>query len=111
MHHQQKRPFCRRIVPGRRIDVHLQGDRLRDAAVEHEFDRGTFITDGGMGIVTRGGGIGNILFHRHLIGGLRKGESHGDQQAEQTHHQKLAARRRPNRVVFSIFSSNSSGVL
>ena len=111
MHHQQQRPSGRRIVPGRRIDVHLQGDGLRDAAVEHQLEGGSLVPDGGVGVIARGGGIRNILLHLHLIGRRSERKGHGEEQREQAHHQKDAANRRPNRVVFSIFASISSGVL
>ena len=110
VHHQEQRPFRVGIVPDRRVNVHFQGDRLRDPAVEQQFEGGFLVPDGGMGVISRSGGVGNILFHLHLIGRRSKGKGHGNEQGEQAHRQKDSASRRPNRVVFSIFSSSSSGV-
>ena len=110
MHHQQERPFHRGVVPVGLVDVHFQGDRLRDPAVEQQFEGGFLVTDGGVGVISRCGGIGDIFFHLHLIGRRSKGKGHGNEQGEQAHRQNDSASRRPNRVVFSIFSSSSSGV-
>ena len=111
VHQQEQGPLGFGIVPDRRVDVHFQRDRFRNAAVEQEFEGGFLVADGRMGIIPHGGPVGDVRVHLHFISGCRKRKCHGEENRQQTHDQKVSASRRPKRVAASIFSSSSSGVL